>query len=345
MDYSWMNDAMAWLAPVASQVNNFFVYPNKLLAFSGADTAEFDTPFPMTDAVFGVAFAPAKAIDWSRVTGATKGKTWDVAIGGGRVMLPVVDHIYDPEAIVIEGETCKASDVVDAVKSVAGGVTRTIFGWHNCVHFDAGTVVTMQADGSTVQRVNLPFALSKKAELQYDSAKVAIGLPLSPDAEVVFAGDVEIQDQDGKLLEETSYRTMTVVNGGARWMTVLGKSIPASIAERTATLYGSVTHHMEIGPELADVFKMIKALGGKEKVYADLHFKPDGLFVSGSGVEMIQVPVSFADNNSPNAMVRLQIALVELDKKPMSCGFSGGKPFVMFLDDKDLFIAQMEVRK
>jgi len=78
-----------------------------------------------------------------------------------------------------------------------------------------------------------------------------------------------------------------------------------------------------------------------------LEFRSDGLFVSGTGMDAVQVPVQYANNESPDDSTLLQIGLVEINpKKTMSCGFSGPlKPFVIFLEDKTVFIMPMHKGK
>lgn len=348
MNYAWMNDALAWLSPVASQTNTFYVYHNKLLAFSGSTVAEYDTPFSLTKDVFGVSYPPAKLIDWAKVTEVSLAKTWNVKISGGSIKLPVIEHAYHPEAINVDGETVPASDVVTAVRALHGGVEKDIIGWWQCVHFDGDAAIAMPRGGTVFYRVGLPWSLSMPAEIQPDGAKMLIGLPLKPDAQAIFCDAIDIQKSDGSLYGQ-SYRTLTVVSGVGRWMTVLGKSDPISANTVTQRFYQGITHHMEIGPELVGVIRMLKSLQQVKSsaVHADLDFREGGLFVSGSGVDAIQVPVQYADNVSPNKTIRLQVTLLELDaKKPMHCGFSGPlKPFAIFLDDKDVFVWPMEIPK
>lgn len=347
MDYSWMNAALAWIGPVAAQVNNFFVYPNKLLAFSGVTVAEYDTPFQLTNEPFGVSYQPAKVINWSRVTDASKdAHAWNLKMNGGKVKLPVIDHFYDPEPITLDGQRVSANDIVTAVRAVVDAVEKNGVGqWANNVHFDDDVVVGNQGDGSVMHHVTLPFSLEKQAELSLDSAKMLLGVSLGPDAEAVFGGELDIKvtkPVDGvptEVVYGVSYRYLSVVSGPGRFMTVLAQSKPASIAQFARPFFDGVTHYMEIDGELASVFKVLKSLG-QDKVDALLEFRPDGLFVSGVGMDAVQVPVQYANNESPSDSTLLQIGLVEINpKKTMNCGFSGSlKPFVIFLEGKTVFI-------
>lgn len=347
MDYSWMNDALAWIGPVAAQVNNFFVYPSKLLAFSGVVVAEYDTPFQLTDEPFGVSYQPARAINWSKVTDANKDvHAWNLKMSGGKVKLPVIDHFYDPEPIVLDGQSVPAVDIVTAVRAVVDAVEKGGVGqWANNVHFDDDAVVGNQGDGSVMHHVTLPFSLEKQAELSLDSAKMLLGLSLGVDAEAVFGGELDINmtkpinGVPTETIYGTSYRYLSIASGSGRFMTVLAQSKPASIAQFARPLFDGVTHYMEIDSELASVLKVLKSLG-QDKVDALLEFRPDGLFVSGTGMDAVQVPVQYANNESPSDSVLLRIGLVEINpKKAMNCGFSGSlKPFVIFLEDKTVFI-------
>ena len=175
IDYSWMNSALAWIAPVAAQVNSFYVYPNKLLAFSGVTVSEYDTPFALTKEPFGLQFQPAKTINWSKVTGFTVGKTCNVNISGGLVKLPMIEHFFDPEPISLEGQSYPASDVAAAVQQTIGAVDRGVLGWPNCIHFDGDSVISTPADTSVLHHVTLSWELERPAELSYDSAKMIAG--------------------------------------------------------------------------------------------------------------------------------------------------------------------------
>jgi len=341
IDYSWMNSALAWIAPVAAQVNSFYVYPNKLLAFSGVTVSEYDTPFALTKEPFGLQFQPAKTINWSKVTGLAVGKTCDVSISGGKVKLPMIEHFFDPEPISLEGKSYPASDVITAVQQTIGAVDRSVLGWSNCIHFDGDSVISTPADTSVLHHVTLSWELERPAELSYDSAKMIAGIPLLADAEAIFGGETNITKQDGSLYG-TSYRSLTIVSGPGRFMTVLAHSQPVSVAKLIRQFYDGIKFYMDIEPDLAETFKMLKSLG-QDKVYADLDFKADGLFVSGVGMDAVQVPVSYDNNESPGEIVRLQIALVDINpKKTMHCGYTAhNRPFALFLEDKTVFVMPM----
>lgn len=344
-NYAWMQQALDWVAPVASGTGVVYVYPGKVLAFSGQTVAEYDIPFPLADEPFGISFQPARTVNWTRVSKVVVTfHACNVYVSGGTVKLPKLEHFFDPEPISTNGVSYPASDITTAVRSVMGAVSRDAIGWTNCIHFEKDSVVGMPGNMAMLHHVVLGYELEKPAELTYESAKMLVGMALGDDAEIVFSGEMNIEDSNGNVVSE-SYRTLSVVSGAGRFMTVLGKSTAGSVSGLANGLHTAVKHRMEISAELLDVFKTLKSLS-KEYVYADLDFRQDGLFVSGVGVDGVQVPVQYENNECPNAKIRLQIALVDLERKGMTrCGFiSERQPFAFFLEDKTVFVMVMEKR-
>lgn len=345
-NYAWMQKALDWVAPVASQTNVVYVYPKKVLAFSGQTIAEYDAPFEIAKEPFGLQFQSAKTINWSKVTGvAVTHNSCNVTVSGGVVKLPKLEHFFDPEPIDLDGISYPARDIVAAVRSVIGAVSRDAVGWANCIHFEKDSVVAMPEGMTMMHHAILPYELERPAELSLDGARMLIGIPLDESAEAVFGGEIDIERADGSVYG-TSYRALSVSSGQGRFMTVLSRSTPGSVDAMASNLHSGVKFHMEIDAELVDVFRVLKSLGDKF-VYADMDFRADGLFVSGVGVDAVQVPVQYANNESPMAQIRLQIALVDFERKGMTrCGFiAPNKPFALFLDDKTIFVMIMEKRK
>lgn len=345
-NYAWMQQAIEWITPVASQTNVFYVYPNKVVAFSGATVAEYDTPFEITKEPFGLQLQPAKTINWSKVSDITVTyHACNVTVSGGKIKLPKSEHFFDPEPIAIDGESYPAREIISAVRAVMGAADRDAVGWSNCIHFDKDSVIAMPQLMSMMHHVVLPYELNKQAELSLESAKMLVGIPLRDDAEIIFSGDIEITSQDGEVVG-SSYRSLAVSSGPARFMTVLAKSQLNGASQLASNLHNGVKFYMDIDAELISVFKVLKSLGDKI-AYADMDFRQDGLFVSGIGVESVQVPVQYANNESPMAQIRLQIALVDVERKGLThCGFiAPNKPFALFLEDKTVFVMVMEKRK
>lgn len=362
IDYSWMNSALAWIAPVAAQASNFTFYKDKVLAFlsgGGAALAEYEAPEPLPlDEPFAVSYQAAKTIDWSKVTSFTVGKTLELGLYGGKVKLPIIENIYDPAAITAEGEGYPALDLMRATSAVLQAVDKKAFGsWYGNVHIQGDLVCGIPTGSAVVRYAWLAFELPNNAEIPFDAAKILVALPLAADAEVFFDGEraitsaktVEVDGVKTQVTEEVgvSYAGMSVISGNGKMWVPLAQSSPIDLRAFVGKL-GNSKFFVNISPEIAGLFRTINSLAGAdEKPYITMSFGEDGMTVSSDYVEAVKIPAEFQDNAIPDFSVQVQTRLIEVSSKEwLQIGLSSSlAPVIMQDDDCTIFVQPMGKRK
>lgn len=357
MNYAWINDALAWIGPVAAQVSNFTFYKDKVLAYvSGVAVAEYEAPQSLpVDEPFAVSYQAAKTIDWSRVASFTVGKTLELGLYSGKVKLPVVEHIYDPAPITPEGEPYPVQDLARAVSAVFPAVERKAAGaWQGNVHIQGDLVCAMPIAGSTMRYTWLAFELENNAEIPLDAAKMLTLLPLDS-AEVYFGGEREIVatkviETNGVKTQVTekvgaSYTDMVIVNGNGKLWFSLAQSVSADMRGFIAKK-GTPKFLVNISPEIAGVFKTINSLAEDKFPNIIMSFGEDGATVSSDYVEAVKIPAEFQDNAIPDFSVQLQTRLIEVSSKEwLQIGLSGPiAPVFMQDNDCTIFVQPMGKR-
>ena len=361
MDYAWMNDALAWIAPVAAQAGNFTIYNDKVLAFlsgGGAAVAEYEAPEPLPiDEPFAVSYQVAKTIDWSKVTSFKVDKTLELGLYSGKVKLPIIEHIYDPAAIVTEGESYPALDLVRATSAVLQVVEKKSFGaWSGNVHVQGDLVCGMPMLSAIVRYAWLAFELPNNAEIPFDAAKILVALPLTADAEVFFDGEraitstrtVEVDGKKTQVTEEVgvSYAGMSVVSGSGKMWVPLAQSNPIDLRAFVGKM-GNPKFLVNISPEIAGLFRTINSLANADdKPYITMSFGEDGMTVHSDYVEAVKIPAEFQDNAIPDFSVQVQTRLIEVSSKEwLQIGLSGPlAPVIMQDDDCTIFVQPMGKR-
>lgn len=359
MDYAWMNDALAWIAPVAAQANAFTFYKDKVLAFSsGAAVAEYEAPEPLLiDEPFAVQYQVARTIDWSKVKSFKVDKTLELGLYSGKVKIPRKDHLYDPAAIVTEGEGYPAVDMVRAVSAVLQTVEKKAFGsWHGNVHIQGDLVCGMPMLSAIIRYAWLAFELPNNAEIPFDAAKILVALPLAADAEVFFDGERGITsakniEVDGKMTQVTeevgvSYAGMSVISGSGKMWVPLAQSSPIDLRAFVGKL-GNSKFFVNISPEIAGLFRTINSLAGAdEKPNITMSFGEDGMTVHSDYVEAVKIPAEFQDNAIPDFSVKLQTRLIEVSSKEwLQIGLSGSmEPVIMQDGDCTILVQPMGKR-
>jgi hypothetical protein len=356
--YGWINDALAWIAPVAAQAGNFTFYKDKLLAFlsgGGAAVAEYEAPEPLPhDEPFAVSYQVAKTIDWSKVTSFKVSKTLELGLYSGKVKLPIIEHIYDPAAIVTEGDSYPALDLMRGVGAVLQVVDRKAFGsWYGNVHVQGDLVCGVPTGSAIVRYAWLAFELPNNAEIPFDTAKILVALPLAANAEVFFDGEraitstksVEVNGVMTQLVEEVgvSYAGMSVVSGNGKIWVPLAESKPIDLRAFVGKL-GNSKFFVNISPEIAGLFRTINSLAGMdEKPYIIMSFGEDGMTVYSNYVDAVKIPAEFQDNSIPDFSVQVQTRLIEVNSKEwLQVGLSGSlAPVIMQDDDCTIFVQPM----
>lgn len=360
MDYSWINTALAWIGPVAAQADNFTIYEDKILAFvNGVAVAEYEAPSPLPlDEPIGVSYSAAKTIDWSRVKSFTVGKTLELGLYGGKVKLPIIEHVYDPAAIVVSGEGYPATDLARAVSAVLSVVEKKAYGaWSGNVHVHGDLVCGMPTMASTMRYAWLAFELSNNAEIPFDAAKMLTSLPLDAESEVYFGGEraimsTRIVDIDGSktsVSEEVgvSYDGMTVVSGSGKLWFLLAQSNPMDLRAFIGQL-GSPKFFVSISPEIAGLFRTINSLASADKKPdVTMSFGEDGVTVHSDYVEAVKLPATFQDNAIPDFSVQVQTRLIEVSSKEwLEIGLTSSlAPMLMQDGDCTIFVQPMGRRK
>jgi len=360
-NYGWMNDALAWIAPVAVQAGNFTLYKDKVLAFlsgGGAAVAEYEAlePLPL-DEPFAISYQVAKTIDWSKVTSFTVGKTLELGLYNGKVKLPIIEHIYDPAAIALDGEGYPAVDMMRAVSAVLQVVDKKAFGsWYGNVHVQGDLVCGIPTGSAVVRYAWLAFELPNNAEIPFDAAKILVALPLAADALVLFDGEraitaaknIEVDGVKTQIIEEVgvSYAGMSVVSGSGKMWVPLAQSSPIDLRGFIGKLSNS-KFFVNISPEIAGLFRTINSLAGAdEKPYITMSFGEDGMTVSSDYVEAVKIPAEFTDNAIPDFSVQVQTRLIEVSSKEwLQIGLSSSlAPVIMQDGDCTIFVQPMGKR-
>jgi len=344
MTYSWLNEAFAWLGPVAAQAREVTFCKDRVFAFAGAAAvAEYTAPAPLpVDEPIAVSWQAVKTIDWSGVTSFKVGKALELGLYGGKVKLPQAASIFDPEAIVTEGPSYPATDFKVALAAVLPAVARDVAGaWQGNVHIQ-GDLVAGTTSGSTAMRfVTLPYELERNAEVPYDAAKMLAGLSLGEGAEVFFDGSLDIMGTKmvkGKWVEYVagqSFAGMTVVSGRGSLRVPLAHSTPIDMRGYIKAQLDASTHHVNISPELGNLLRTINALKGMGSYpYVILSFGEGGVTVNSVHVERAVVAAEYADNAIPPYGVRVQTGMLDVTAREwLRIGLSGELSPVIIHDD------------
>lgn len=343
-NYSWLNEAFAWLGPVAVQAREVTFCRDRVFAFAGAAAvAEYTAPTPLpVDEPIAVSYQAIKTIDWSGVTSFKVGKSLELGLYGGTVRLPQAASLFDPPPILTEGVAYPAADFKVALAAVLPAVARDVAGsWQGNVHIQ-GDLVAGTTSGSTSMRfVTLPYELSHQAEVPYDAAKMLASLPLDDEAEVYFDGSLDIigvKTVKGKRVEEVvgqSFAGMTVVSGRGSLRVPLAHSTPIDMRGYIKTQLDASTHHVNISPELGNLLRTINALKGMGSYpYVILSFGDDGATVNSAHVEQAVVAAEYADNAIPPYGVRVQTGMLDVTAREwLRLGLSGELSPVIIHDD------------
>lgn len=360
MDYSWMNDALAWIGPVAAQVNEFTIYKSKVLALvNGIAVAEYEAPEPLPlDEPIGLSYQAAKTINWSRVKSFTVGKTLELGLYGGKVKLPIIEQVYDPALPVISGEAYSAADLARACAAVLPVVEKKAYGaWAGNIHVQGDLVCGMPTAASTMRYAWLAFDLENNAEIPFDAAKMLTSLPLDAESSVYFGGERDIistrvVDVDGVKSQITevvgaSYADMTIVSGSGKMWFLLAQSSPIDLRGFIGKL-GSPKFFVSISPEIAGLFKTINSLASADKKPdVTMSFGEDGVTVHSDYVEAVKLPATFQDNAIPDFSVQVQTRLIEVSSREwLQIGLSSSlAPILMQDGDCTIFVQPMGKRK
>ncbi len=348
--YSWLNDAFAWLGPVAAQAREVTFCKDRVFAFAGAAAvAEYTAPTPLpVGEPFAVAWQAVKTIDWPGVTSFKVGKSLELGLYGGKVKLPQAASIFSPEAILTEGASYPATDFKVALAAVLPAVARDVAGaWQGNVHIQ-GDLVAGTTSGTTAMRfVWLPYELEHNAEVPYDAAKMLAGLSLDEEAEVFFDGGLDIvatKTANGKRVEEVvgqSFAGMTVVSGRGSLRVPLAHSTPIDMRGYIKAQLGASTHHVNISPELGNLLRTINALKGMGSYpYVILSFGEDGVTVNSVHVERAVVAAEYANNEAPLFSVRVQTEFLDVSAREwLRIELSGETSPVIIHDDNATMLA------
>lgn len=362
MTYSWLNEAFAWLGPVAAQAREVTFCKDRVFAFAGAAAvAEYTAPTPLpVDEPIAVSWQAVKTIDWSGATSFKVGKALELGLYGGLVKLPQVASLFDPPAILTDGVAYPASDFKVAFAAVLPAVARDAAGgWQGNVHIQGDLVVGSPMGAALVRFVSLPYELPHQAEIPYDAAKMLAALPLDDEAEIFFDGSLDIvatkmvprKDKEPERIDEVvgqAFAGMTVVSGRGSLRVPLAHSLPINLRATVRSTLDSCTHHVNISPELAGLIRTINALKAmNEKPYIVLFFSDDGAVVNSVHVEQATVAAEYADNAAPPFAVRVQTELLDVSAREwLRLGLAGeSKPVIIHDDNATILVASMQPLK
>lgn len=354
MTYSWMNEAFAWLGPVAAQAREVTFCKDRVFAFAGAAAvAEYTAPTPLpVDEPLAVSWQAVKTIDWSGVTSFKVGKQLELGLYGGKVKLPQAASLFDPPPIPTEGVAYPASDFKVALAAVLPAVARDAAGgWQGNVHIQGDLVAGSPMGAALVRFVWLSYELERQAEVPWEAAKMLISLPLEEEAEVFFDGSLDIpatKKVNGKPVEYIAgqaFAGMTVVSGRGSLRVPLAHSLPINLRATVRSTLDSCTHHVNISPELGSLIKTINALVTmNETPYIDLSFGEDGAVVNSAHVERAVVAAEYADNVAPDYTVRVQTKFIDVSAREwLRIGLAGElKPVIIHDDNVTILVAPMK---
>lgn len=355
MTYSWLNEAFAWLGPVAAQAGSVTFCKDRVYAFvGGSAVAEYTAPtFLPVDDPIEVPWKAIKTIDWASVTGFKVDKSLELGLYGGKVKIPQAPCIFDPEAIVTEGVAYPAADFKVALAAVLPAVARDVAGaWQGNVHIQ-GDLVAGTASGSTAMRfVWLTYELERQAEVPWDAARMLSSLSLDEEAEVYFDGTLDITavkmvPREGKEPERVEYVAgqsfagMTVVSGRGSLRVPLAHSTPVDMRGYIKTWMDQSSHRVNIGSELGGLIKTINALAGKnEKPYVILSFGEGVAVIDSAHIDNATVAAEYANNVAPPFSVRIQTEFLDLSaRQVLQIELSGATSPVIIHDDNSTVLA------